>query len=95
MLSTEFGLRKIPVRVNTIVPGAFPSEMTGMEGSVLTVDHVERIAQGIAKVPSARGGLDKDIVGVALYLVSPASYYVNGQALAVDGGFLAVNPSVV
>ncbi|CAE6469973.1 unnamed protein product [Rhizoctonia solani] len=95
MLSTELALRRIPVRVNSIVPGAFPSEMTGMEGSTLTIDHVERIAQGITKVPSARGGLDQDIVGVVLYLVSPASYYVNGQVLAVDGGFLAVNPAVV
>ncbi|ELU41305.1 short chain dehydrogenase domain-containing protein [Rhizoctonia solani AG-1 IA] len=101
MLSTELALRSIPVRVNSIVPGAFPSEMTGSEasvsaqGSTLTVAQVERIAQGITQVPSARGGLEKDIVGIVLYLVSPASYYVNGQALAVDGGFLAVNPAVV
>ncbi|KAF8699665.1 Enoyl-(Acyl carrier protein) reductase, partial [Rhizoctonia solani] len=101
MLSTELALRSIPVRVNSIVPGAFPSEMTGSEasisaqGSTLTVAQVERIAQGITPVPSARGGLEKDIVGIVLYLVSPASYYVNGQALAVDGGFLAVNPAVV
>ncbi|KAG8729400.1 Splicing factor [Ceratobasidium sp. 423] len=95
MLSTELALRKIPIRVNSISPGVFPSEMTGMEGLIPTADDVERIARGITKVPSVRSGLDRDIVGAAMYLASPASYYVNGQVIAVDGGFLAVNPAVV
>ncbi|CAE6436428.1 unnamed protein product [Rhizoctonia solani] len=95
LLSTELALRKIPVRVNSISPGAFPSEMTSMEGSSFTPDNVDLVGKGISKVPSARGGLDKDIVGAALYLASPASYYVNGQIITVDGGFISVNPSVV
>ncbi|CAE7217611.1 unnamed protein product [Rhizoctonia solani] len=95
LLSTELALRKIPIRVNTISPGPFPSEMTRMEGSTFTADNVDLIADGITKVPAARGGLDKDVVGAALYLASPASYFVNGQVITVDGGFLAVNPSVV
>ncbi|CUA69323.1 hypothetical protein RSOLAG22IIIB_08444 [Rhizoctonia solani] len=95
MLSTELALRKIPIRVNTISPGPFPSEMTNMEGSAFTADNVDLIADGLTKVPAARGGLDKDVVGAALYLASPASYFVNGQVIAVDGGFLSVNPSVV
>ncbi|QRW22759.1 Enoyl-(Acyl carrier protein) reductase [Rhizoctonia solani] len=84
MLSTELALRSIPVRVNSIVPGAFPSEMTGSESESLRNNS-----------SSFCTGRIKDIVGIVLYLVSPASYYVNGQALAVDGGFLAVNPAVV
>ncbi|CAE6432247.1 unnamed protein product [Rhizoctonia solani] len=93
MLSTELALHKIPIRVNAISPGPFPSEMTGMQGSTFTADNVDLIAGGV--VPSARGGLDNDIAGAALYLASPASYYVNGQVISVDGGFLAVNPAVV
>ncbi|CAE6432215.1 unnamed protein product [Rhizoctonia solani] len=95
MLSTELALHKIPIRVNTISPGPFPSEMTGAEGSTFTANNVDLVAEGISKIPSARGGLDKDIAGAALYLASPASYYVNGQVISVDGGFLAVNPAVV
>ncbi|CAE6476884.1 hypothetical protein ACGC1H_003295 [Rhizoctonia solani] len=95
MLSTELALRKIPVRVNAISPGAFPSEMTSMEGSTFTPDNVDLVGKGLSKVPAARGGIDKDIVGAALYLASPASYYVNGQIITVDGGFISVNPSVV
>ncbi|GAB1522098.1 Splicing factor [Rhizoctonia solani] len=94
MLSTELALRKIPIRVNTISPGPFPTEMTGSEGSTIPADVVELITKGITKVPSSRGGLDKDIVGAVVYLASPASYYVNGQVITVDGGFLAVNPAV-
>ncbi|CCO35101.1 short-chain dehydrogenase [Rhizoctonia solani AG-1 IB] len=94
MLSTELALRKIPVRVNTISPGPFPTEMTELEGSTIPIEFVEKITKGITKVPSARGGLDKDIVGAIVYLASPASYYVNGQVITVDGGFLAVNPAV-
>ncbi|ELU41286.1 short chain dehydrogenase domain-containing protein [Rhizoctonia solani AG-1 IA] len=85
MLSTELALRNIPVRVNSISPGAFPSEMTSMEGSAFTAKNVDLVGKGISKVPSARGGLDKDIVGAALYLASPASHYVNGQIITVDG----------
>ena len=36
-----------------------------------------------------------DIVGAAVYLASPAAYYVNGQIITVDGGYIATNPSVV
>ncbi|KAJ1303879.1 hypothetical protein OPQ81_008293 [Rhizoctonia solani] len=92
MLSTELALRKIPIRVNTISPGPFASEMTMGE---ITADSVDLISKGTAKIPSARGGVDTDIVGAAVYLASPASYYINGQVITVDGGFLAVNPAVV
>ncbi|CAE6447613.1 unnamed protein product [Rhizoctonia solani] len=92
MLSTELALHKIPVRVNTIAPGPFASEMTISE---VTAENVDLIAKGMTKIPAGRGGFDKDIAGAALYLASPASYYINGQVISVDGGFLAVNPAVV
>ncbi|QRV81175.1 Enoyl-(Acyl carrier protein) reductase [Ceratobasidium sp. AG-Ba] len=95
MLSTELALRRIPIRVNAISPGPFPTEMTDSEGTAFAPELVDRVAKGITKVPSERGGLDVDIAGAVAYLASPASYYVNGQILTVDGGFIATNPSVV
>ena len=36
------------------------------------------------------GGKPEELVGTAVYLSSPASSYVNGQIIYVDGGWLAV-----
>ena len=38
---------------------------------------------------------ETDAAGVALFLASPASYYITGQIISVDGGYLATNPAVV
>ena len=43
----------------------------------------------IAKTPAARWGEPDDLVGPAVFLASPASDFVNGQVLYVDGGILA------
>ncbi|KAG9123952.1 Splicing factor [Ceratobasidium sp. 392] len=69
--------------------------MTLAEGTTFSPEVVDTVAKGISKIPSERGGLDVDIVGAAIYLASPASYYVNGQIVTVDGGFIATNPSIV
>lgn len=34
-----------------------------------------------------------DMAGAALFFASPASYYITGQILNVDGGFVATNPA--
>jgi len=94
MFSTELALRKIPIRVNAISPGLFPTEMTGGEGQTFSAEDVNAFTGGVT-VPSERGGVATDIAGAALYLASPAAYYVNGQILTVDGGYVATNPSVV
>lgn len=36
---------------------------------------------------------DVDMAGAALFLASPASYYVTGQTITVDGGFIATHPA--
>jgi gluconate 5-dehydrogenase len=42
------------------------------------------------RTPSGRWGKPEDLIGVAVFLASPASAYVNGQIIYVDGGLLAV-----
>jgi gluconate 5-dehydrogenase len=42
------------------------------------------------RTPSRRWGLPDDLIGTVVYLASPASDYVNGQIIYVDGGMLAV-----
>lgn len=41
----------------------------------------------MGRVPAGRAGEPEDLVGALLYLASPASNFVNGTTLTVDGGF--------
>jgi NAD(P)-dependent dehydrogenase (short-subunit alcohol dehydrogenase family) len=40
----------------------------------------------MAKIPMGRFGTPEDMAGAVSYLASPASSYVNGHVLTVDGG---------
>ena len=51
MFATEFALKKIPVRVCSVAPGLFPSEMTDLH---VTPDMVEKHTKG--PVPMERAG---------------------------------------
>ena len=42
-----------------------------------------------SRIPMARWGQPDDIAGVAVFLASKAAKYINGEILAVDGGWLA------
>ena len=44
----------------------------------------------LGRTPARRWGTPADLIGVAVFLASPASDYVNGQTIYVDGGMLAV-----
>ena len=69
------------VRVNAIVVGGVATQ--GLE-VVLTNDELR--AQFEANTPMGRPGTPKDIACAALYLASPASAWVTGKLLHVDGG---------
>jgi 7-alpha-hydroxysteroid dehydrogenase len=69
------------VRVNAIVVGGVATR--GLE-VVLTDDELR--AQFEANTPMGRPGTPKDIACAALYLASPASSWVTGKLLHVDGG---------
>jgi NAD(P)-dependent dehydrogenase (short-subunit alcohol dehydrogenase family) len=78
------------IRVNAMAPGFFLTEqnrflLTKAEDGSLT----ERGQQILAHTPMARFGQPEDIVGTALWLLSPASAFVTGVVVPVDGGFSA------
>ena len=41
------------------------------------------------RIPMGRSGKPEELIGAALLLLSPASSYITGQILNVDGGYLA------
>jgi NAD(P)-dependent dehydrogenase (short-subunit alcohol dehydrogenase family) len=72
------------IRVNALAPGYFHTAMT----DVFYRDPAWREAM-LAKIPMRRFGELDDLVGAAVFLAGPASAYMTGQILALDGGYLA------
>jgi gluconate 5-dehydrogenase len=73
------------IQVNGIGPGYLETELTRP-----LRDDPEFDAWVRRRTPAGRWGTAADLVGALLYLVSPASDFVNGQIIYVDGGMLAV-----
>ena len=67
------------IRINAIAPGFFPSRMTEK-----VLEHGQ--AEIEAAVPMGRIGSEGELKGVAVFLASPASGYITGQTIVVDGG---------
>jgi len=78
-LARELGSRNI--QVNAIAPGFIDTDMT----AALTPEQKEKLEQNI---PLRRTGKPEEIAGVARFLASPASDYMTGQVLCVDGGMV-------
>jgi 2-dehydro-3-deoxy-D-gluconate 5-dehydrogenase len=81
-LANEWASRN--VQVNAIAPGYFRTENT----APLRADEA-RSSQILARIPAARWGEPDDLGGAAVFLASPASNYVTGEVLVVDGGWMA------
>jgi NAD(P)-dependent dehydrogenase (short-subunit alcohol dehydrogenase family) len=78
------------IRVNAIAPGFFLTKqnrflLTDAEQGGLT----SRGQQIIDHTPMARFGVPEDLLGAVLWLLSPASAFVTGVVLPIDGGFAA------
>jgi gluconate 5-dehydrogenase len=73
------------INVNAIAPGFFPSEMTE------SVFRDEKALKYIlSRTPLGRTGEPLDLKAALTYLASPASNYVTGQTIFVDGGWTAL-----
>ena len=81
-LAVEWGPRG--VLVNAIAPGVF---RTALNQQLL--DGTDRGRELLLRTPLKRFGKLEELVGPAIFLASESAAFVNGQVLAVDGGFVA------
>jgi 2-deoxy-D-gluconate 3-dehydrogenase len=72
------------VTVNAIAPGYIATDNTQA-----LQDNETRSRQILERIPAGRWGDPADLGGAAVFLASPASAYVNGHVLVVDGGWMA------
>lgn len=79
ILANELAERHI--NVNAIAPGVFPSRMTKF-----IMKHDELAKQQAASVPLGRLGEPRDMEGLAVFLCAPASSYITGNIISLDGG---------
>lgn len=79
--ANEWG--KYGINVNGIAPGYMVTDNTAKLRT-----QTERVAEITASIPMGRWGQPEDLMGPVVFLASPASDYVNGHLLVVDGGHL-------
>jgi len=72
------------VRVNAIAPGVFRTPLNEK-----LLDETERGREFLVRTPMKRFGNVAELAGAAIFLASDAASFVNGEVIAVDGGFLA------
>jgi 2-deoxy-D-gluconate 3-dehydrogenase len=78
-LAVELAPRNI--QVNAILPGWFPTGMTGELPRTRLGEEIRR------RTPAGRWGTMDDLAGAAVFLASAASDFITGVALPVDGGY--------
>jgi 2-deoxy-D-gluconate 3-dehydrogenase len=72
------------IQVNAIAPGYFATTNT----EALQADPV-RSRQILERIPAGRWGQPEDLAGAAVFLASPASNYITGTVVTVDGGWMS------
>jgi 2-deoxy-D-gluconate 3-dehydrogenase len=72
------------INVNAIAPGYMATDNTQA-----LRDDPERNRQILERIPAGRWGTPADMAGAVVFLAAPASAYIHGYTLAVDGGWLA------
>ena len=81
-LANEWAAKRI--NVNAIAPGYFVTNNT----EALRADE-GRSREILGRIPAGRWGAPEDLAGVAVFLASRASDYIQGAIVPVDGGWLA------
>ncbi len=71
------------IQVNSVLPGWIDTDLTKGARREVAGLH-ERV---LARTPAGRWGLPADFAGIAVFLSSPASDFVTGTAIPVDGGY--------
>jgi gluconate 5-dehydrogenase len=70
------------IRVNAIAPGFFPTRLASAV--------IDRAGERISELtPLGRVGEEGELKGAILFLAAPASDYITGQTIAIDGGMSA------
>jgi NAD(P)-dependent dehydrogenase (short-subunit alcohol dehydrogenase family) len=72
------------ITANALAPGFFPTELTAP-----VFDNPDTEAWAAGQTTMGRNGQMPDLAGAVIFLTSPASGYITGQTLFVDGGFTA------
>jgi NAD(P)-dependent dehydrogenase (short-subunit alcohol dehydrogenase family) len=96
-IAAEFG--PYGVRANTVCPGWTRTEMADEEMREFGNPHglgIDESYQAVTSlVPQRRPARAEEIAEAAMWLLGPASSYVNGTTLTVDGGTTIVDPGAV
>lgn len=71
------------INVNGIAPGYIATENTAQ-----LREDADRSQAILARIPAGRWGTGEDIAGATVFLASPASNYINGTIITVDGGWM-------
>lgn len=81
--STATAWAKDNIQVNAVLPGWIDTELTKRARQ-----QVDGLYESVlARTPAKRWGVPADLAGVAVYLASPASDFVTGVAIPIDGGY--------
>ena len=71
------------IQVNAVLPGWIDTELTQRARQ-----QIEGLHESVLRrTPARRWGVEQDMAGVAVFLASPASDFVTGAAIPVDGGY--------
>ncbi|KIK58325.1 hypothetical protein GYMLUDRAFT_1006858 [Collybiopsis luxurians FD-317 M1] len=91
LLAQELRRDGVNVRVNSVAPGIFPSEMTAKESDETNKSSIQAGDFGKEKgIPAGRPGADEDMAQTVLMLA--CNQYAYGQTIAIDGGYLLEHP---
>ncbi|MVB11976.1 2-dehydro-3-deoxy-D-gluconate 5-dehydrogenase [Caprobacter fermentans] len=72
------------IQVNAIAPGYMDTEM-----NTKLIEDQSRKKEILGRIPAGRWGTPEDMKGIAVFLASSASDYINGAVIPIDGGYLA------